>query len=126
MNIKSQLTKFSQHPFWADPLVLVCIFIHLAFNLAQWLILIFGLREFRGYPIPLHYTILGGVDEVGNWINLLTLPLAALAIGLTNAVIGFFAYRREKLLSYFLAVVGLFLQALLLIITLAFLKLVRG
>jgi hypothetical protein len=114
------------HPFFKDRLNLVFILIHLGLNITQWVVLYFCLRDFRDYPIPLHYTVLGGVDIVGEWYRLFVLPLAALIIGIVNIVLAAFAYKREKLLSYFFVGLGTLLQALIFIVTLAFIKLVRG
>lgn len=123
-----QLRKrsFLDHTFFKDRLNLVFILVHLGLNLVQWIILYFSLRDFRDYPVPLHYTVLGGVDIVGEWYRLFVLPLAALVIGAVNLALGIFAYKREKLLSYFFVGLGTLFQVLIFIITLAFIKLVRG
>ncbi len=123
---KRKLGQVIEHSFFKDHLVLVCVLAHLGLNLINWAVLFFGLREFKSYPIPLHYTILGGVDLLGEWYRLLVLPLTGLLILLINAALGFISYKREKLLSYFLVSIGLLCQVLILIISIAFLKLVRG
>ncbi|TES95693.1 hypothetical protein E3J85_01770 [Patescibacteria group bacterium] len=123
---KLRLTKFFKHPFWKDKLILVFVLVHLGLNIAQWLIVYLGLRGFRGYSVPLHYTILGGVDTLGYWYQLFALPLLALIIGIVNVTLAISAYKREQLLSYFLTGIGVLLQVLMFIISLAFIELIRG
>lgn len=123
---RSSLDQLIEHSFFQDRLVLPCILIHLGLNLVNWAVLGFGLKGFHDYSVPLHYTILGGVDVLGEWYRLLTLPLTALIILIVNALLGFFAYKRERLLSYFFVGIGLLAQVLVLVVSIAFLKLVRG
>ncbi len=123
---KAKFSKIIEHSFFKDRVILLSILVHLGLNLTNWAILFFGLKSFRGYPVPIHYTILGGVDLLGEWYKLLLLPLTGGLILIINAALGFFSYKREKLLSFLLVGVGLLCQVLLLVISLAFLKLVRG
>ena len=123
---KSSFDQFIEHSFFQDHLVLPCILVHLGLNLINWAILGFGLKGFHDYSVPLHYTILGGVDVLGEWYRLLTIPLTGLIILIVNVTLGFFAYKRERLLSYFFVGIGLLAQVLILVVSIAFLKLVRG
>ncbi len=123
---KIKSNQLIKNPLWSDRLIFVIILIHLGLNLAQWLILFLSLKDFSGSMIPLRYSILGGVDTLGNWYRLFAFPATGLLIGVINLFLALTAYKKERLISYFLIGVGALLQVLLLVISLAFIKLIRG
>ncbi len=86
-------------------------------NLIIWLLLYFNffpLREF-GEVVPLHYNVYFGIDLIGKWYKIFTIPLAGFFIILINLILYSFIYLKEKIIKYFLGVATLISQILLLI-----------
>ena len=50
----------------------------------------------------LHYTILFGVDQIGEWWQIYTTPVIGLSILLFNMIAGWAVYRHERFYSYIL------------------------
>lgn len=66
-------------------------------------------------PIFLHYNVLFGVDYIGEWWRVLTLPLVGLGILLSNALVGWLCFHRDKFVAYLMNTVALLCQILLLV-----------
>jgi hypothetical protein len=52
--------------------------------------------------LPLHYNIPFGVDYIGSWYEVWWLPVLVLIFTITNCVVGFWIWRRDRVLSYFM------------------------
>jgi len=109
-NLRKQLKLI----YLQDKIVLILFFLSLFLNLVLYLILAVWLRPVAD-PIILHYTVYFGIDYLGAWYNLYTMPAVGTFIGLVNFGLLFFFYRREIMVGYFLSGVTLLVQALLLI-----------
>ena len=64
-----------------------------------WIVVKIGMRE---GSIPLHYTVLFGVDRLGPWYQSFYAPLAGLAILIVNFCLGYFIYPKDKYQTYFI------------------------
>jgi len=53
---------------------------------------------------PLHYDIFFGIDRVGMWHQTLGAPLMGILVLVTNFIIGFYLFARDKYLSYALSI----------------------
>ena len=60
--------------------------------------------------MPLHYNIYFGIDLLGPWYQIFLLPILGLIFLLINFLFGMAVYRRELILSYFLAGTSSFVQ----------------
>lgn len=98
------LKLYLRHPFTATLLVLNGIV-----NLVIWLWLIVQISP-QDQPIFLHYTVLFGVDAVGEWYRVFDLAIAGLVIFLVNACIGWFTFAEEKFIAHFLQSTALIAQ----------------
>ncbi|OGL59205.1 hypothetical protein A3H10_01195 [Candidatus Uhrbacteria bacterium RIFCSPLOWO2_12_FULL_46_10] len=56
----------------------------------------------REENLVLHYNIYFGIDLLGNWYEVLFIPLAGLILVILNAVVGSFVWRRDRVISYLL------------------------
>lgn len=63
----------------------------------------------------LHYTILFGVDSIGDWSQIFRVPELGLALLVSNGLIGWVTFQKDKYLSHFFNVIGLLCQLFLLI-----------
>jgi hypothetical protein len=84
-------------------------------NLAAWIWPLWQLRVTSGEQIFLHYNILYGVDYVGEWWRVLYLPSTGLLILLTNFIMGWFLFHKDKFAAYSLNAVSVICQIFLLI-----------
>lgn len=67
------------------------------------------------YPIPLHFNIYFGIDVIDNWYNIFIIPLLGFLFCIINFSLAGLIFESEKLLSYFLNTVSLFVQILLIL-----------
>lgn len=90
-------------------------------NLGLWIYL-FANRIDGPYPVILHYSLLFGVDYLGEYYKIFFIPLVGLILLLSNGVIGYWLYFREKLATYFLMAATLEIQIFLFIAGVALIK----
>lgn len=97
-----------------DKLILVSFSAAAVANIILWAILFikFGLsREI----VPLHASVIYGIDLVGSSRNVYQIPALGLVIVILNLYLARLFFHYEKLLAYFLAVSSVAVQALLLV-----------
>ncbi|HYE59996.1 MAG TPA: hypothetical protein VEA18_02320 [Candidatus Kapabacteria bacterium] len=80
---------------------LILLSIAALFHLSIWVVILGYVRP-QDDPIFLHYNILFGVDLLGVWWKVYYVPLGGLAILLTNALIGWLLFQKDKFISYLL------------------------
>ena len=51
--------------------------------------------------IPLHYNIHFGVDALGPWWRIFTIPIFGASILIVNMIVAAYHWKRERVLSYF-------------------------
>ena len=103
------LKLYSRHP-----VTLVCLLASLLVNLAIWFWLATQIPP-TGEPIFLHYNVLFGVDEIGDWSQIFFLPLAGLALVCVNGLLGWFCFQKDKYLAHLLNGMALVCQIFLLV-----------
>lgn len=99
--------------YFRQGVTLLCIFGSLFVNLAIWVWLLWQLAP-TGQPVFLHYTVLFGVDKVGDWSQIFSLPLTGLAFIVVNTMLGWLCFQRDKFIGHFLHIVMLVVQLFLL------------
>lgn len=62
--------------------------------------------------IFLHYSILFGVDLIGEWWKVWFIPIAGLGAALVNGILSYLFYNNNKFLARFIAIVTTFLEIL--------------
>ena len=83
-------------------------------NITTWIWLLFEIRP-QAEPIFLQYNIMFGVDYIGDWWQVLYLPICGFVIIAVNATLGWLLFGRDKFLAQILNGIGLFCQLFLLI-----------
>jgi len=86
----------------------------LLLNIASWVWLLVNIRPSVG-QVFLHYNILFGVDLVGSWYAVLSLPTAGLSIIILNAILGWFLYKQDAFAAYLLNAVAVLVNIFLLV-----------
>lgn len=88
---------------------LITLILSLAINILSWLWLIFQIKP-QQEDIFLHYNILFGVDYLGSWWKVFYLPIFGLLILITNNLIGWLLFGKDKFIAQILNAVNLFCQ----------------
>ena len=94
------------------------IFLGLSFliNLFAWGWLLLYIRP-QEAPIFLHYNVLFGVDLTGMWYEVFFLPLAGFLIIVTNSLLAWILYKKDRFAGYVLLCTAAFCQILIAIVS---------
>jgi hypothetical protein len=106
------LLKIALRFYFQDKTIFLSTLINSFLNLGSWLVLFFFIPASK-QVIFLHYTIYFGVDWIGERSKIFLIPLTGLAIFLLNLILSFLVYSKQKILSYFLVLVTIFLEILI-------------
>ena len=93
-------------------LFIFTLIISLFINIFIWAFLFLKIKA-QSNPIPLHYNIYFGIDLIGKWYKIFLIPLLGLIIFFINFIVSSIIYSREKILSYYLAIITVFIQIIL-------------
>lgn len=97
--------------FFQDRLSLALMLPALGFNVVTILVLVLRLRP-SNFLIPVHYSSLGGFDELGPWYQTFRIAGFGLAVTITNTALAAYSFTRSRIASFYLLtgafVVGLF------------------
>lgn len=83
-------------------------------NIILWTLLYFQFKP-QEEPVILHYNIYFGIDLIGDWYKIYTLPLFGLVIFFINSLLSVIIYQKEKNLGYFLMTVNSIVQIFLML-----------
>ncbi len=72
------------------------------------------------HEVPLRYSSLGGFDPHGQWYSVYRIPAYALAVSIINGGLAMKAFRRNRLVSFYLLLSTIIIAVLCLIISMAF------
>ena len=98
--------------FWEERQILVSSGTAFLVNIILW-IAVLGKFGLAGETVPLHYSIVFGIDLIGSSWRLYELPAAGLIILFINLWIASLLYDRQRLFSYFFTYTALCVQLLL-------------
>lgn len=84
------------------------VWVRIFFGSSLFLTLLTLLALIRYFPggenVPLHYNTYFGIDFIGNSLQVYWLPMSALVLTVANGVVAMWIWRRDRIISYFLAV----------------------
>ena len=103
--------------FLKNKLVTIILSSSILVNLFIWLNL-FRIEKTNDL-IPLHYNIYFGIDYVGEWYKLFTIPMVGLIIIAINFFLALLIYFENKFIAYILLSTALFIQIILILSSLA-------
>jgi len=115
--------KFSKSDFFRDQLILVSVLFAILTNIVLWIVLLSKFR-FDSDPIPLHFSIIYGIDFVGPGTRIYEISAAGLVIWFVNLILAKVVYKKEKLFSYFLTFSSFLVQILIFIAGLSLIALI--
>jgi hypothetical protein len=93
----------------------IMIGLSLLLNIMIWGWLLWYIRP-QSDLIFLHYNVLFGVDLIGPWYQVLTIPIIGLCILLVNSALGWFFFGKDKFISYVLNAVGVISHVFLVVV----------
>jgi len=99
--------------FWRDKYNIFFLILAVLINLSSWIYLYIKIKP-QTEPIYLHYNIYFGVDLIGQWYQIFFFPLTGLLVCLINTIISYIIYKREKIVSYIIIGITIFLQTIIL------------
>jgi hypothetical protein len=109
----SLLKKLFSHEFFESGLVHWVLIGSLIINVLNWGFIAFFIRPVD-FPIILHYNVYFGVDVIGPWWQVYSLPLIGLMILGVNTVLGYLFYQKKErivahllMLATFIAQIGI-------------------
>jgi len=107
------LKKLFSHEFFASGLVHWVLIGSLVLNAVNWGLIAFFIRPVD-FLIILHYNVYFGVDVIGPWWQVYSLPLIGLIVMGINTVLGYLFYQKKErivahllMLATFIAQVGI-------------------
>ncbi|MEW6407449.1 MAG: hypothetical protein AB1465_02035 [Patescibacteria group bacterium] len=112
--LKNFIFRLKSHSYFRNKPNLFLFFSAVLLNIAIWILLYLRIKPSQ-YPIPLHFNIYFGIDVIDNWYNIFVIPLLGFLFCLINFFLAGLIFESEKLFSYFLNAVSLFVQILLIL-----------
>jgi len=110
-----RVRSFFAKDYFKSHIVLWLIILSIVSNLANWIVLAIFIKPVD-FPIILHYNVYFGVDMLGNWKQVFTLPAVGIILFGVNIFLSMHFYaNRERIASYLLLMATLMIQLSLLI-----------
>jgi hypothetical protein len=123
MTLEQTLRQIKRAYFWRERLIVFFLTSSLFLGLINWFYLFFSLKK-KTAILPLHLSLLFGVDRIGPKNFVFELPAIGLAIFVLNFILAYIFYERgEKYVSHLFLGASCFFQVVLLIGIILILKL---
>jgi len=117
--LREQLQILRSSRFVRDRLFVGCAVVSVILVLAMWGLLIIRVHP-TDFPVPVHYTTLGGFDALGPWYQPYQAGVFSTILVAINLVIAYLAYHRSRVAAFFLLSGGVVIALFSLIIANAF------
>ena len=106
---------FFSEDFFQSQITRWLLGLSLAANLINWIILKIFVQPVD-FPIILHYNVYFGVDILGDWKQVFTLPFLGIVLLVINVLLALFFYdNKERIASYILLLAMFMIQLNLLV-----------
>ena len=109
--------------FARDRLFMTAFMLAVALVVLMWGVILIRVRP-ASFPVPVHYTTLGGFDALGSWYQPILASLYATVLVLVNVALSYISYQRSRMASFFLLAGAVVVALFSLIITNAFSSLI--
>lgn len=116
--VKNEYKKFFAQEYFRSSLVQWVIIGALFLNVLNWVLIAFFNRPVD-FPIILHYNVYFGVDVIGAWWQVYSLPAIGLAILLVNTTLGYSFYCQKERIIAHLLMLGTFIVQIIMTIAVA-------
>ena len=103
--------------FFQNKKIILFLGLGLLINLIVWIFLFLKIKP-QSEPVYLHYNIYFGVDLIGEWYKIFLMPFIGLVIYFINLYLSYIIYKREKIISYIIIGITIFLECVILVASL--------
>lgn len=124
LSTNSEYRNFFSQEYFRSSLVQWVIIGALFLNIANWLAIAFFIRPVD-FPIVLHYNVYFGVDVIGAWWQVYSLPAIGLIILLVNSSLGYLFYKQKERIITHLLMLGTFIVQIIMTIAVASLLMIN-
>lgn len=121
--VRSHVAAVRSSRFMKDRLFMGCLTLAVVFVVLMWGVVVIRVRP-TSFPVPVHYTTLGGFDALGSWFQPAIASVYATILIAVNIVLSYLSYPRSRMASFFLLAGAVVVAVFSLIITNAFSSLV--
>lgn len=111
---KNLLNFWRRKEFFKNRTTILLMIVVFVLNLVGWGIIYIKIKP-SDIPFTLHYSVYQGIDLLGPWHKLYTLPGLGLIIGLVNISLSYLIYSEERTASYLLLAGAILFQTLILV-----------
>lgn len=122
-HLKTQLlaavTQIRGQRFFQDHLSLALILSALGLNLTVLIVMLVRLHP-TNFAVPIHYSSLGGFDQLGPWYEAYRIAVFGFAITIINTLLAAYSFGRSRIASFYLLIGGFVVALFCLIIGTAF------
>lgn len=116
---REQFQILRESRFVRDRLFVGCAIASVVLIIAMWGLLIIRVHP-TDFPVPVHYTTLGGFDALGPWYQPYQAGIFSTLLVVANLVLAYLSYHRSRIGSLFLLSGGVVIALFSLIIANAF------
>lgn len=117
-SVKNEYKNFFAREYFHSSLVQWVIIGALFLNVVNWVLIAFFNRPVD-FPIILHYNVYFGVDVIGAWWQVYSLPAIGLVILLVNTTLGYSFYCQKERIIAHLLMLGTFIVQIIMTIAVA-------
>lgn len=121
--LKSQMgiaiSEIRGQRFFQDHLSLALLLPTLGFNLMAFIIMLVRLHP-TSFAVPIHYSSLGGFDQLGPWYEPYRIVVFSLTVTLVNTLLAAYSFGRSRIASFYLLIGSFVVSLFCLIIGTAF------
>lgn len=112
-SVINSCSHFLRQEYFHNSLVQWSIIGALFLNVVNWVLIAFFNRPVD-FPIILHYNVYFGVDVIGAWWQVYSLPAIGLAILSVNTILGYSFYcQKERIMAHLLMLGTLMVQIIM-------------
>lgn len=105
--------RFEWYPIrllFRQRLVKISLILSTLANLVAWLVLWLVPRPVDGGQVFLHYTVIFGIDKIGQYRELFAIPVWGTVILIANLLIAWFVFPRAAAMAEFLVLATVFVE----------------
>lgn len=105
--------------FFKDHLSLALLLPAIGFNIAVFIVMLVRVHP-TNFSVPIHYSSLGGFDQLGPWYEPYRIAVFGLIVTIVNATLAFYSFSRSRIVSFYLLIGAFVVSLFCLIIGTAF------
>ncbi len=105
--------------FFQDHLSLALLLPAIGFNITAFIVMLVRVHP-TNFLVPIHYSNLGGFDQLGPWYAPYRIAVFGLVVTVSNSVLAAYSFSRSRIVSFYLLIGAFVVSLFCLIIGTAF------